>query len=32
VRATFTYSFGNRELKVARQRRTSTEDEQSRVK
>jgi outer membrane receptor protein involved in Fe transport len=32
VRATFTYSFGNRELKAARQRRTSTEDEQSRVK
>lgn len=32
VRATFTYNFGNRELKAARQRRTSTEDEQSRVK
>ncbi len=32
VRATFTYSFGNRELKAARQRRTSTEDEQSRVR
>jgi outer membrane receptor protein involved in Fe transport len=32
ARATFTYNFGNRELKATRQRRTSAEDEQSRVK
>lgn len=31
VRATFTYNFGNRNIKSARQRRTSVEDEQGRV-
>ncbi|UHG89549.1 TonB-dependent receptor domain-containing protein [Spirosoma oryzicola] len=32
ARLTFTYNFGNRNLKVARQRQSSVEDEQSRVR
>lgn len=31
VRLTFTYNFGNRNLKAARQRRTGVEDEQGRI-
>ncbi len=32
INATFTYKFGNSEMKPSRQRRTATEEEQSRVK
>lgn len=32
INATFTYKFGNTEMKPTRQRRTATEEEQSRVK
>jgi hypothetical protein len=32
ARLTFTYNFGNRNLKAARQRQSSVEDEQSRVR